>query len=103
MVKLAKLDANKGVLPVLVSNRVFQPAQPEASFKLEGDGTVAFWKPASDKFKILSDVDPLFVFNPNKVDVVLDIYYGVSKAAPAPAVIPAKDDGKKDDKKPQGM
>ncbi len=108
VVKLAKLDANKGVLPVLVSNKEFQPAQSDASFKLEGDATVAFWRSPSDKFKIVCDDKPLFVFNPNKVDVILDIYYGVSKAAPVPPAVPVmyeENDADQDDqgdKKPQG-
>jgi hypothetical protein len=96
VVKLAKLDTNKGIQPVLVSNTAFQPAV-DGSFKLEGDGSVAFWKGAGSKFKI--NTPPLYAFNPNPTDVVLDVYVGfvaipkpkpgaggaAAAAAPAPA------------------
>ncbi len=103
VVKLAKLDANKGILPVLIGNKPFRPAdapKDKDSFKLEGEGSVAFWQTEGDKFKVVSDTSPVYVFNPNKVQVVLDIYYGIAKAAGGGA---GKGDVKKDDKKPQGM
>src|SRR5262245_58396209 len=44
VVKLPKVDANKGILPLYVSNDKFMPADADKKFKLEGDGSVAFWK-----------------------------------------------------------
>jgi hypothetical protein len=88
VVKLAKLDQNKGIQPVLVGNTAFHPANPDHSSKLEGDGSVAFWKDGPEKFKITDGKWPVYVFNPNSTPVVLEIAYGTddpppSKPAPA--------------------
>lgn len=78
VVKLARLDANKGIQPLFVANAGFLPVEADKmAFKLEGEGSVTFWKPAAPRFE--APAGPIFVFNPNKSNVILDIHYGITK------------------------
>lgn len=93
-VRLAKQDANKGVQGVFVGNNAkFNPGIIEEYQKIEGDNTAAFWKGASGKFSIpVQSVPPaasvpagtLYVVNPNKTPVILEINYGISFTPPSP-------------------
>jgi hypothetical protein len=80
VLKLATVPGNAGIQPVYVSNKSFNPFDPRnGAQKLDKDITAEFWSKATGQPDGIppGDADARFYYyNPNAVDVVVDLIVG---------------------------
>ncbi len=84
VVKIANVDANKGIQPVLVRNEQFSTVNPaNPAVKVLGDTAATFWvaKVLNTPIGLSPPANGLFHYvNPNSTDVYVDVFFGYDQA-----------------------